>query len=127
MERPREVRGLWSDAWRRLRKNKAAVVGLGLDRDHVRGGGAWPPVLAPHDPNDIPSHAMANSPPVWDEGGSWEFPLGTDSLARDELSRLIYGARISMIVGIVPTMIVVVIGVTYGLLPVGLVAAGTTS
>ena len=98
--KPVRARGLWWDAWRRMRRNKAAVIGL-----------AWilimflvalfAPLLAPHDPNDIPAHALANQPPVWDEGGSWEFPLGTDSLARDELSRLIYGARISMIVGIV--------------------------
>jgi oligopeptide transport system permease protein len=108
------ARGLWSDAWRRLRKNKAAVIGL-----------AWiavmfvvaifAPLIAPHDPNNIPATALANTPPIWQDRGTWDYPLGTDSLARDELSRLIYGARISMIVGIVPTMIVVVIGVTYGL------------
>ncbi len=111
---PARVRGLWSDAWHRLRRNKAAIIGL-----------AWiglmcicallAPLLAPHDPTAIPAHAMANTPPVWDKGGSWEFPLGTDSLARDELSRLLYGARISMVAGIVPTVIVVAIGVAYGL------------
>lgn len=111
----RRSRGLWSDAWRRLRRNKAAVLGL------VYIGimflvAIFAPLLAPYDPNSIPSDAFANTPPVWDEGGSWSHPLGTDSLARDELSRLIYGARISMIVGIIPTIIVVLIGVSYGLL-----------
>ncbi len=108
-------RGLWSDAWRRLRKNKAAVIGLIYIILMVLVA-IFAPLLAPHDPNAIPSHAIANTPPVWYDGGTWEFPLGTDSLARDELSRLIYGARISMIVGFVPTVIVVVIGVTFGLI-----------
>jgi oligopeptide transport system permease protein len=107
-------RGLWSDAWRRLRKNKAAVIGLawiGL----MFVVAIFAPLIAPYDPNDIPPTAFANTPPVWQDGGTWDYPLGTDGLARDELSRLIYGARISMIVGVVPTLIVVAIGITYGL------------
>ena len=108
-------RGLWSDAFHRLRGNRAAVIGLIYIVLMVLVA-LFAPLLAPHDPNAIPSHAIANTPPVWYDGGTWEFPLGTDSLARDELSRLIYGARISMIVGFVPTIIVVLIGVTYGLI-----------
>ena len=113
--KPARARGLWGDAWRRLRKNKAAVVGLAYIALMVVVA-IFAPVLAPHDPNAIPPHAFANTPPAWYEGGTWEFPLGTDSLARDELSRLIYGARISMVVGVVPTVIVMVVGVTYGLI-----------
>jgi len=107
-------RGLWSDAWRRLRKNKAAVIGLVYIAIMILiaiGG----PLIAPHDPNEIPPDAFANTPTFWQEGGSMAYPLGTDSLARDELSRLIYGARVSMIVGIIPTIIVVLIGVSVGL------------
>lgn len=74
------------------------------------------PVLAPHDPNIIPFDSMSNTPPFWMDGGSMDHPLGTDSLARDELSRLLYGARISMIVGIVPTVITVMIGTGIGML-----------
>ncbi len=110
----RRARGLWSDAWRRLRRNRAAVIGLAYIALMLVVA-IFAPWLAPYDPNDIPPTAFANTPPVWQDGGTWDYPLGTDSLARDELSRLIYGARISMVVGIVPTMIVVVIGVTYGL------------
>jgi oligopeptide transport system permease protein len=73
------------------------------------------PLLAPYDPNNIPSDAFSNTPPFWMDGGSWDHPLGTDSLARDNLSRLLYGARVSMIVGIVPTVITVLIGATYGI------------
>ena len=73
------------------------------------------PLLAPHDPNIIPPTAMSNTPPVWMEQGDPAYPLGTDSLARDELSRLLYGARISMVVGFVPMMITLVLGATFGL------------
>ena len=57
------------------------------------------PFLAPYDP--YAQTLMARLvPPVWSEKGSWEYPLGTDNFGRDMLSRLIYGSRISIIVGI---------------------------
>jgi len=112
--RSKHARGLWSDAWRRLRKNKAAVVGL-IYIGFMILVALFAPWLAPHHPNRIPSDAFSNTPPFWDDGGTWTYPLGTDSLARDYLSRLIYGARISMIVGVIPIVIVVLIGVSYGL------------
>jgi ABC-type dipeptide/oligopeptide/nickel transport system permease subunit len=56
-------------------------------------------VLAPHDPQ-IGSLARRFRPPVWQEGGSWTYLLGTDHVGRDVLSRLIFGARVSMIVGL---------------------------
>jgi oligopeptide transport system permease protein len=108
-------RGLWWDAWRRLRRNTAALAGacyivlmfaLALAA----------PLLAPHDPNVIPPTARSNLPPVWTGRGDPAYPLGTDSLARDELSRLLYGARVSMVVGFVPTSITVVLGAAVGLL-----------
>jgi len=107
------ARGLWSDAWRRLRRNKAAVIGLVYISLMILVA-LLAPLLAPHDPNEIPPDAFANTPPFWQEGGTLSYPLGTDSLARDELSRLIYGARVSMIVGVIPTIIVTVIGVSVG-------------
>lgn len=108
-------RGLWWDAWRRLRGNAAALVSaifilLMLVIAVVA------PLLAPHDPNIIPPKAISNLPPVWMARGDPAYPLGTDSLARDELSRLLYGARISMVVGFVPTIITVVLGTAFGLL-----------
>src|SRR5205085_3368388 len=56
-------------------------------------------LLAPYDPQ-IGSLARRFRPPVWQEGGSWAYLLGTDHVGRDVLSRLIFGARVSMIVGI---------------------------
>jgi oligopeptide transport system permease protein len=107
-------RGLWWDAWRRLRRNAAALVGaIFILLMLVIAVAA--PLLAPHDPDIIPPMAMSNTPPVWMVRGDPAYPLGTDSLARDELSRLRYGARISMVVGFVPTIITVVLGTAFGL------------
>ena len=57
------------------------------------------PLLAPHDPyhQDL---AKRLTPPIWHDKGTWDHPLGTDNLGRDYLSRLMYGARISLIIGV---------------------------
>jgi peptide/nickel transport system permease protein len=72
-------------------------------------------VLAPHDPQ-IGSLARRFRPPVWQEGGSWTYLLGTDHVGRDVLSRLIFGARVSMIVGITAVLVAGVIGTLLGIL-----------
>ena len=72
------------------------------------------PLIAPHDPN-VQSLANRLLPPVWDHGGKAEFLLGTDQNGRDYLSRLIYGARISLLVGFGAAGIGLLIGVTLGL------------
>jgi peptide/nickel transport system permease protein len=71
------------------------------------------PVLAPHNPyhQDL-SRRLIN--PIWHEDGSWEHPLGTDNLGRDYLSRLMYGARISLLIGVAAMLICGVIGTTMG-------------
>jgi oligopeptide transport system permease protein len=112
--RGEKARGLWSDAWQRLRKNEAAVTGLFYIGFMVLVA-IFGPMLAPYDLNLIPFDARSNTPPFWMEGSDSRYPLGTDSLARDYLSRLLYGARISMIVGIVPTIIMLLVGASYGL------------
>lgn len=112
-----KARGLWSDAWRRLRQNKAAVIGL-VYIGFMALVAIFGPMLAPHDPNNIPmgeGFVPANLPPIWQEGSNPDFILGTDSLARDNLSRYLYGARVSMVVGIVPTIVTLLIGVTFGM------------
>lgn len=109
-------RGLWSDAWRRLKKNKAAMAGAGFIM-LVALVAILADVLAPHDPNrqyiaTVPTWAG----PFWLENSAQGFPLGTDDLSRDILSKLIYGARVSLIVGFVPVLIITLIGVPIGLL-----------
>ena len=71
------------------------------------------PVLAPFDPldQDLTQRVI---PPVWHEKGSWEHPLGTDQFGRDYLSRLMYGARISLLIGFVAMLISGFIGTALG-------------
>lgn len=71
------------------------------------------PILAPHDPY-LQNLDIRFTPPVWHEGGSWEHILGTDHLGRDYLSRLLYGARISLTIGICAALISGTIGTTLG-------------
>jgi len=72
------------------------------------------PLFAPHDPY-VQDLAKRLVPPVWAEGGLWGHILGTDHLGRDYLSRLIYGARVSMGVGFGAATLGCIIGVTIGL------------
>ena len=73
------------------------------------------PLLAPHDPyeQDLMKRLL---PPVWDSRGSWEHIFGTDHLGRDYLSRLIYGARISLLIGIGAALISGLIGTIMGVM-----------
>ena len=72
------------------------------------------PWLAPHDPLAAVEGAQQFAPPGWAEGGSWDTPLGTDNLSRDVLSRTIYGARVSVIVGLTGTAVAGAIGLVMG-------------
>jgi peptide/nickel transport system permease protein len=73
-------------------------------------------VLAPHDPTLPVKDAAMFAPPFWMEGGSATTPLGTDFQGRDVLSRLIYGARVSLIVGLMGTLVAGGIGTAMGIL-----------
>ena len=74
--------------------------------------------VAPHNPFDLATLELSDArlPPVWIEGGSSKYLLGTDDQGRDILSALIYGARISLIVGPASVLLSVVLGVALGLL-----------
>ena len=71
------------------------------------------PLLAPHDPYDG-DLLRRLQPPAWMQGGDWSFPLGCDSLGRDLLSRIIYGARVSIGVGVVVVAIATLVGLALG-------------
>lgn len=71
------------------------------------------PLLSPYDPYD--QNLLARIvPPAWYEGGSWDHPLGTDPLGRDYLSRLLYGARISLFIGLAVAFVSGIIGTVLG-------------
>ena len=72
---------------------------------------AFAPWIAPHDPTEA-SLRDRNTPPVWMEGGNATFLLGTDTLGRDVLSRIIHGARVSVIIAALALTTSMVIGVT---------------
>ena len=97
---------LYRDAWRRLVRNKLAVVG-GITVVILCLVAIFADVLAPY------PYAKANFGKIY-EFPSREFPLGTDQLGRDVLSRMIYGARVSMLVGLGAQIIIVLIGVPMG-------------
>ncbi len=115
----RPPRSLWSDAWHRLLRNKAAVAGSIVIVLFALIA-IFAPVIAPHNPLKINS-GKGYLPPAWVERGPTgkvgepAFLLGTDSLGRDVLSRTIYGARVSMVVGLIPTIIILIVGVSVGL------------
>lgn len=72
------------------------------------------PLLTPHDPyvQDLVRRFL---PPLWQDGGTWSHPLGTDALGRDYLARLLYGGRISLLVGIAAMVLSGAIGLLLGL------------
>jgi peptide/nickel transport system permease protein len=72
-------------------------------------------VLAPHDP-EVGTLGERFRPPVWQQGGSEKFLLGSDHLGRDVLSRLIFGARVSIVVGFTAVLVAGVIGTILGIL-----------
>ncbi len=71
--------------------------------------------LAPHNP-EVGNLAVRFRPPFWQNGGSVKYLLGTDQLGRDVLSRLIFGARVSMVVGIMAVVVAGVLGTALGIL-----------
>jgi oligopeptide transport system permease protein len=103
----RRPESLWSDAWRRLRRNRAAVLSgvfllaIGL----VTALAPWLPGLADPTLQDLKLSATPPSAAHW---------FGTDELGRDTLARVIYGGRISLLVGVVGTLVSLLIGVSYG-------------
>jgi oligopeptide transport system permease protein len=107
LREPVKGTSLWRDAWRRLLRNKLAVAG-GVTVILLCLIAVFAGYLAPY------SYTKANFGRIY-EFPSRDFPLGTDQLGRDVLSRLIYGARVSMLVGLGAQLIVVLIGVPIGL------------
>ena len=75
------------------------------------------PWLAPHNTNDVATLDLMNAflPPVWMEGGTWSYPLGTDEQGRDVLSAIMFGMKVSLIVGFASVLFSVVLGVGLGL------------
>ncbi|MCO6554825.1 MAG: dipeptide ABC transporter permease DppC [Gilliamella sp.] len=100
--------------WFYFSKNKGAVVGL-VFIIIVALLAIFANFVAPHSPSEQFRDALL-TPPVWMKDGSWQFILGTDDVGRDILSRLIYGARLSLLVGCLVVIISLILGITLGLI-----------
>jgi peptide/nickel transport system permease protein len=100
--------GLWRDAFRRVRRNPGAIVGFAIIGFFVFVA-IFAPLIAPYDPRDQDLSLIEDG---CCPGPSREHLLGVDDLGRDELSRLIYGARFSLLIGVAA----VAVGLSLGLL-----------
>ena len=112
--RPHELfsalRGMGKELW----QDKPGFIGLSIILAMILMA-VSAPLIAPFDPA---AQALRDRllPPVWLEGGVWAHPLGTDNLGRDVLSRIIFGSRVSLIVGTGVVLVAGGFGVTMGLL-----------
>jgi peptide/nickel transport system permease protein len=108
---------LASDLWHAFVHSRVALLAAAVALLCL-GGALFAPWLAPHNPSDLATLDLADShlPPAWLADGRATYPLGTDDQGRDILSALLYGARISLMVGLSAVALSVLIGVTLGLL-----------
>ena len=100
--------------WRSFRENRGAVIGLAVVCLVVFVA-IFADFLAPYNPLEQ-FRNVTKLPPVWVEGGNWKFPLGTDPLGRDMLSRILFGSRISLFIGLSVMMVTAVLGIFLGLI-----------
>src|SRR5258707_2606661 len=99
--------------WAAFRENRGALIGLAVFTIIVLLA-LTADIVAPHSPIEQFRDAV-RAPPVWEKGGSWRFVLGTDGDGHDMLSRLIFGARVSLFIGLSVICVSFICGVTLGL------------
>jgi peptide/nickel transport system permease protein len=99
-------------------RSSPVAVGAAIVAALMILGSVLAPLLAPHDPFDLATLDLNNSllPPAWVAQGQAAFPLGTDDQGRDVLSTILYGSRISLLVGLASVALAMAMGVTLGLL-----------
>jgi dipeptide transport system permease protein len=105
--------GPWREFWGSFSANRGAVLGLAVIVLLLLVA-LLAPWIAPHAPNQTDSSAFL-LPPAWQQGGSARHLLGTDAIGRDILSRLMFGARLSLSIGIAVVAISAVLGIALGL------------
>jgi peptide/nickel transport system permease protein len=102
--------GLWADAWQRLRRNKAAIAGFTVVAIFVLVA-IFAPLLAPYGPREQNLSLLKGG---CCPGPSLDHPFGVDALGRDELSRILYGARYSLLIGVVSVTVGLTVGLVLG-------------
>lgn len=98
-------------------RRSPVTVGAAVVAFVIIGSAIAAPWVAPHNPYDLASVNLmdATDPPVWLHGGSWVYVLGTDNQGRDVLSTIIYGTRLSLLVGVLAVVAALILGVALGL------------
>ncbi len=110
---PEAPPGPLAEFWAYFSESKGAVGGLVVICIIVTGA-ILADLIAPHEPfAQYRDHLL--QPPFWQEGGSLAFPLGTDAVGRDILSRIIYGSRFSLIIGLIVVTLSLSLGIGLGL------------
>lgn len=107
----RRQASLWGDAWRRLIRNKLAVIGMVIVVTFTLLA-IFAPVLAPYGESEVIAPEYIGQ--IKGLGPSWTFPFGVDLNGRDLFSRMMYGARVSLVVGVLAQVIILAIGVPIG-------------
>jgi dipeptide transport system permease protein len=102
------------EIWLSMRANKGAMAGLIVIVLLILTA-IFADIVAPYSPVEQFRDNFLQ-PPAWVEGGSWAFPLGTDDVGRDVLSRIIHGARLSLIIGCIVVTISLALGIFFGLM-----------
>ncbi len=110
-------RMLDSDLWWSFKRSPVTVLSAIVALVCI-GGAVLAPLIAPHDPFDLASLQLMDAfkPPAWSAEGDLTYLLGTDDQGRDMLSAIMYGARVSLLVGIFATLFATMLGVAVGLL-----------
>ena len=101
------------DFWRGFSENRGAVLGLGLLVILIITA-IFADMAAPFSPIEQFRDSFL-TPPVWQDGGSWRYVLGTDDVGRDMVSRLIHGARLSILIGLMVVALSLTMGTVLGL------------
>jgi peptide/nickel transport system permease protein len=105
------LRGFWHNVWRRLRRDRAAVVGAALVGSIILMA-VFAPLLTPYDPiMQYPDGLTERGQPL---SGNGKFIFGTDKWGRDLFTRIIYGARTTLLIGALGSLLAVALGVIFG-------------
>jgi dipeptide transport system permease protein len=111
---PQAPPGPLREFWISFSANRGAVIGMGTVIFLLLLA-LFAPLIAPHSP-DLTDSAVFLKPPAWQQGGSIHYLLGTDAIGRDILSRLIYGSRLSLSIGLAVVIIATASGIVLGLI-----------
>lgn len=105
--------GPFREFWNYFSENRGALIGFGFIV-LVLSAALFANLLTPHSPYEQYRDYIL-TPPVWQDGGLWRFPLGTDEVGRDMLTRLIYGGRMSLFIGMMVVSLSLMVGTFIGL------------